>query len=95
MREEARGRLGKLKILMIPSVDKAEQITALQSTLKMLTSTNTVSAVSYYVTKCQQYGHFKLNYGYRNGLAVKNTDCSSRGPEFSSQQPGLVAYSHL
>jgi hypothetical protein len=25
--------------------------------------------------------------GWRDGLAVKSTDCSSRGPEFSSQQP--------
>ncbi|XP_052011789.1 ubiquitin-conjugating enzyme E2 J2-like isoform X2 [Apodemus sylvaticus] len=25
--------------------------------------------------------------GWRNGSAVKSTDCSSRGPEFNSQQP--------
>ena len=25
--------------------------------------------------------------GWRNGSEVKNTDCSSRGPEFNSQQP--------
>ena len=25
--------------------------------------------------------------GWRDGSAVKNTDCSSRGPEFNSQQP--------
>jgi hypothetical protein len=25
--------------------------------------------------------------GWRDGSAVENTDCSSRGPEFNSQQP--------
>jgi hypothetical protein len=25
--------------------------------------------------------------GWRDGSAVKSTDCSSRGPEFKSQQP--------
>jgi hypothetical protein len=25
--------------------------------------------------------------GWRDGSVVKSTDCSSRGPEFSSQQP--------
>jgi hypothetical protein len=25
--------------------------------------------------------------GWRDGLAVKNADCSSIGPEFKSQQP--------
>jgi len=25
--------------------------------------------------------------GWRDGLVVKSTDCSSRGPEFKSQQP--------
>jgi hypothetical protein len=25
--------------------------------------------------------------GWRDGLVVKSTDCSSRGPEFDSQQP--------
>jgi hypothetical protein len=25
--------------------------------------------------------------GWRDGSAVKRTDCSSRGPEFNSQQP--------
>jgi hypothetical protein len=25
--------------------------------------------------------------GWRVGSAVRNTDCSSRGPEFNSQQP--------
>jgi hypothetical protein len=25
--------------------------------------------------------------GWRDGSAVKNTDCSSEGPEFESQQP--------
>jgi hypothetical protein len=25
--------------------------------------------------------------GWRNGSAVKSTDCSCRGPEFNSQQP--------
>jgi len=27
------------------------------------------------------------NKGWRDGSAVKSTDCSSRGPEFNSQQP--------
>jgi hypothetical protein len=25
--------------------------------------------------------------GWRDGLVVKSTDCSSKGPEFKSQQP--------
>jgi hypothetical protein len=25
--------------------------------------------------------------GWRDGSAIKGTDCSSRGPEFNSQQP--------
>jgi hypothetical protein len=29
----------------------------------------------------------KTNRGWRDGSAVKSTDCSSRGPEFNSQQP--------
>jgi hypothetical protein len=29
----------------------------------------------------------RLNSGWRDGLVVKSTDCSSRGPEFNSQQP--------
>jgi hypothetical protein len=28
-----------------------------------------------------------LNRGWRDGSAVKSTDCSSEGPEFKSQQP--------
>ncbi|CAH7196618.1 Gm16181 [Phodopus roborovskii] len=27
------------------------------------------------------------NMGWRDGSEVKSTDCSSRGPEFNSQQP--------
>jgi hypothetical protein len=27
-----------------------------------------------------------INGGWRDGSAVKSTDCSSRGPEFNSQQ---------
>ena len=30
---------------------------------------------------------FFLPKGWRDGLVVKRTDCSSRGPEFKSQQP--------
>jgi hypothetical protein len=30
---------------------------------------------------------FSLVSFLKTGLAVKNTDCSSRGPEFKSQQP--------
>jgi hypothetical protein len=29
----------------------------------------------------------ELRQGWREGSAVKNTDCSSEGPEFKSQQP--------
>jgi hypothetical protein len=29
----------------------------------------------------------KEKEGWRDGSAVKSTDCSSRGPEFNSQQP--------
>jgi hypothetical protein len=29
----------------------------------------------------------KKNWGWRDGSEVKSTDCSSRGPEFNSQQP--------
>jgi hypothetical protein len=29
----------------------------------------------------------KQTEGQRDGSAVKSTDCSSRGPEFNSQQP--------
>jgi hypothetical protein len=28
-----------------------------------------------------------LKRGWRDGSEVKSTDCSSRGPEFNSQQP--------
>jgi hypothetical protein len=28
-----------------------------------------------------------MNSGWRDGSAVKSTDCSFRGPEFHSQQP--------
>ena len=32
--------------------------------------------------------YFKIVYwGWRDGSVVKNTDCSSGGPEFKSQQP--------
>jgi hypothetical protein len=31
--------------------------------------------------------HENLDLGWRDGLAGKSTDCSSRGPEFKSQQP--------
>lgn len=33
--------------------------------------------------------------GYRDGLAVKSSSCSSRGPEFGSHHPRKVVYSHL
>jgi hypothetical protein len=29
----------------------------------------------------------KVTKGWRDGSVVKSTDCSSRGPEFNSQQP--------
>jgi hypothetical protein len=36
----------------------------------------------------------KQLWGWRDGLAVKSTDCSSRGPEFKSQHH-VVAHSQL
>jgi hypothetical protein len=33
------------------------------------------------------YSTRKTNTGWRDGSAVKSTDCSSEGPEFKSQQP--------
>jgi hypothetical protein len=30
---------------------------------------------------------YYIYYDWRDGSAVKSTDCSSRGPEFNSQQP--------
>ena len=34
------------------------------------------------------YAYLKSHeLGWRDGSAVKSTDCSSRGPEFNSQQP--------
>jgi hypothetical protein len=30
---------------------------------------------------------FEMTLGWRESSAVKSTDCSSRGPEFKSQQP--------
>jgi hypothetical protein len=32
-------------------------------------------------------GAYKKRRDWRDGSAVKSTDCSSRGPEFNSQQP--------
>jgi hypothetical protein len=29
----------------------------------------------------------KMREGWRDGSAIKSTNCSSRGPEFNSQQP--------
>jgi hypothetical protein len=29
----------------------------------------------------------RFSWDWRDGSAVKSTDCSSRGPEFNSQQP--------
>jgi hypothetical protein len=31
--------------------------------------------------------YIKCGGGWRDGSAVKSTDCSSEGPEFNSQQP--------
>jgi hypothetical protein len=32
----------------------------------------------------------KTPEGWRDGSAVKSTDCSSEGPEFKSQQPHVM-----
>jgi hypothetical protein len=38
-------------------------------------------------------GSHKLSFGgWREGSVVKSTDCSSRGPEFNSQQPHGGSY---
>ncbi|EEQ62520.1 hypothetical protein CBFG_06232 [Clostridiales bacterium 1_7_47FAA] len=34
-----------------------------------------------------QSSHRRLESGWRDGSAVKRTDCSSRGPKFNSRQP--------
>ena len=31
--------------------------------------------------------------GWRDGSNVKNTDCTSRGPEFNSQKPSIMTAS--
>jgi hypothetical protein len=31
--------------------------------------------------------HLGMGGGWRDGLEVKSTDCSPKGPEFNSQQP--------
>jgi hypothetical protein len=33
------------------------------------------------------YGPKKKKWSWKDGSAVKSIDCSSRGPEFNSQQP--------
>jgi hypothetical protein len=32
---------------------------------------------------------------WRDGSAVKSTDCFFSGPEFKTQQPHMVAHNHL
>jgi len=51
-------------------------------------NTHTASKGFYLEVSRIQRLYFK-NYhtGWRDGLVVKGTDCSSRGPEFKSQQP--------
>jgi len=40
------------------------------------------------VCECAEaFGDEKRMMGWRDGSMVKTTDCSSRGPEFNSQQP--------
>ena len=36
---------------------------------------------------CCVTGFTGVERDWREGSAIKNTDCSSRGPEFNSQQP--------
>jgi len=44
-----------------------------------------------HMTRILQHAHTSIkhpkNRGWRDGSEVKSTDCSSRGPEFNSQQP--------
>jgi hypothetical protein len=40
------------------------------------------------LAKCAKKGPIKIaRMGWRGGSAVKSTNCSSKGPEFKSQQP--------
>ncbi|XP_063127090.1 endoplasmic reticulum resident protein 29 isoform X1 [Rattus norvegicus] len=36
---------------------------------------------------CVTHSKESMSLGWRDGSAIKRTDCSSRGPEFKSQQP--------
>jgi hypothetical protein len=47
-----------------------------------------VTAVSEYIQGhiLERNPKYVINGGWRDGLAVENTDCSSRSPEFKSQQ---------
>jgi len=45
------------------------------------------SRPSWHVWACSCLGFENGIKGWRDGSAVKSTDCSSRGPEFNSQQP--------
>jgi hypothetical protein len=45
-----------------------------------------LSFLSYLVIK-GKIGIKSGKWGWRDGSVVKNTDCSSRNPEFNSQQP--------
>jgi hypothetical protein len=45
-------------------------------------SSPTLKKVTYYHLSLRRWGG-----GWRDGSAVKSTDCSSKGPEFKFQQP--------
>jgi hypothetical protein len=71
----------------IYSIDKFNRFT-LEEQVKIKPTKYIVEITS--LRKMQEYT-FKLclneNKGWRDGSAVKSTDCSSRGPEFNSHQP--------
>jgi hypothetical protein len=46
------------------------------------------------VCVCVKFNSEDILWGWRDGSAVKNTDCSSGGPEFNSSNH-MVAHNHL
>jgi hypothetical protein len=55
---------------------------------KKVTQTGSYYYYYYYYLKTIQIVRMMMTLGgWRDGSVVKSTDCSSRGPEFNSQQP--------
>ena len=54
---------------------------------QMILDLKEVQILAKFITKCLNFFVNMKSYGgWRDDSAVKNTDCSSRGPEFNSQQ---------